>query len=891
MLGIFRNIFDQNSRELKRLEKTLAIVNSLEPEMQALSDEALRAKTAEFKARLAAGSTLDDLLPEAYAVVREAGRRTLGKRLFDVQILGGIVLHQGRIAEMKTGEGKTLVATLPAYLNALEGKGVHIVTVNDYLARFHAEWMGPIYRFLGLSVGVILHNMNFAERQQAYRADITYATNNELGFDYLRDNMAISPEQLVQRDLHYAIVDEVDSILIDEARTPLIISGQGEQSTELYYRFAALVANFREDEDYTVDEKAKQVAPTAQGIAKAEKFLGVENLYDVANDDLSHYLNQAIRAKALMKRDRDYVVHNGQVIIVDEFTGRLMFGRRYSAGLHQAIEAKEGLKIERESQTLASITFQNFFRMYRKLAGMTGTAMTEEEEFRHIYGLDVVAIPTNKPMIRQDLSDVVYKTEQGKFRAVVEEIVRRHATGQPLLVGTISIEKSEMLSNMLKKRGVPHQVLNAKYHEKEAEIVAQAGRFGAVTISTNMAGRGTDILLGGNPEFLARGEMIKRGIPREQLVAALDYGQSDAEAAEIRAQYQQVLAEMEKICAEEREKVLAVGGLHVIGTERHEARRIDNQLRGRAGRQGDPGSSQFFISLEDDLMRLFGSDMVAGLMDRLGVDDDMPLEAGMLTKAIENAQKRVENRNFDIRKHVLQYDDVLNKQREVIYAQRRQVLLGGDMSETVQAMIRDVLAQLVAQHIPERGQPGQEELASLRQALSEYIPGANQIDLQSWVGLDQDELQETVAEFAMQAYAQREAEIGADVLRDVERVVVLRVVDSRWMQHLDAMDELREGIGLRAYGQKDPLVEYRLESYDMFEQMVNEIKHDVTRFIYHVQVSQPPQARAVARPRQVKTPQAASRPAGGNGAKVGRNDPCPCGSGKKYKRCCGRNEA
>ncbi len=891
MLGIFRNIFDQNSRELKRLEKTLAIVNSLEPEMQALSDEALRAKTAEFKARLAAGSTLDDLLPEAYAVVREAGRRTLGKRLFDVQILGGIVLHQGRIAEMKTGEGKTLVATLPAYLNALEGKGVHIVTVNDYLARFHAEWMGPIYRFLGLSVGVILHNMNFAERQQAYRADITYATNNELGFDYLRDNMAISPEQLVQRDLHYAIVDEVDSILIDEARTPLIISGQGEQSTELYYRFAALVANFREDEDYTVDEKAKQVAPTAQGIAKAEKFLGVENLYDVANDDLSHYLNQAIRAKALMKRDRDYVVHNGQVIIVDEFTGRLMFGRRYSAGLHQAIEAKEGLKIERESQTLASITFQNFFRMYRKLAGMTGTAMTEEEEFRHIYGLDVVAIPTNKPMIRQDLSDVVYKTEQGKFRAVVEEIVRRHATGQPLLVGTISIEKSEMLSNMLKKRGVPHQVLNAKYHEKEAEIVAQAGRYGAVTISTNMAGRGTDILLGGNPEFLARGEMIKRGIPREQLVAALDYGQSDAEAAEIRAQYQQVLAEMEKICAEEREKVLAVGGLHVIGTERHEARRIDNQLRGRAGRQGDPGSSQFFISLEDDLMRLFGSDMVAGLMDRLGVDDDMPLEAGMLTKAIENAQKRVENRNFDIRKHVLQYDDVLNKQREVIYAQRRQVLLGGDMSETVQAMIRDVLAQLVAQHIPERGQPGQEELASLRQALSEYIPGANQIDLQSWVGLDQDELQEAVAEFAMQAYAQREAEIGADVLRDVERVVVLRVVDSRWMQHLDAMDELREGIGLRAYGQKDPLVEYRLESYDMFEQMVNEIKHDVTRFIYHVQVSQPPQARAVARPRQVRAPQAASGPAGGNGAKVGRNDPCPCGSGKKYKRCCGRNEA
>lgn len=891
MLGMFRNLFDQNSRELKRLEKTLAIVNSLEPEMQALSDEALRAKTAEFKARLAAGATLEELLPEAYAVVREAGRRTIGKRLFDVQILGGIVLHQGRIAEMKTGEGKTLVATLPAYLNALEGKGVHIVTVNDYLARFHAEWMGPIYRFLGLSVGVILHDMSFAERQQAYRADITYATNNELGFDYLRDNMAIQPEQLVQRDLHYAIVDEVDSILIDEARTPLIISGQGEQSTELYHRFAALVANFREEEDYTVDEKAKQVAPTAQGIAKAEKFLGVENLYDVANDDLSHYLNQAIRAKALMKRDRDYVVHEGQIVIVDEFTGRLMFGRRYSAGLHQAIEAKEGLKIERESQTLASITFQNFFRMYRKLAGMTGTAMTEEDELRHIYGLDVVAIPTNKPMIRKDLSDVVYKTEQGKFQAVVEEIAERHATGQPLLVGTISIEKSEMLSRMLKKRGVPHQVLNAKYHEKEAEIVAQAGRFGAVTISTNMAGRGTDILLGGNPEFLARAEMAKRDVPHEQLVAALDYGQADAEAAQVRAQYQQVLAEMEQICAEEREKVLAVGGLHVIGTERHESRRIDNQLRGRAGRQGDPGSSQFFISLEDDLMRLFGSDMVSGLMDRLGVEDDMPLEAGMLTKAIENAQKRVETRNFDIRKHVLQYDDVLNKQREVIYAQRRQVLTGGDMSETVQAMIRDVTDQLVAQHVPERGQPGEEDLVALRQALSEYIPIASDIDPASWSGLDQDALSEAVADFAMQAYAEREAEIGADVMRDVERVVVLRVVDTRWMQHLDAMDELRDGIGLRAYGQKDPLVEYQLESYDMFEQMVNEIKHDVTRFIYHVQVSQPPQARAVARPGRARAPQAAGEPARSNGAKVGRNDPCPCGSGKKYKRCCGRNDA
>ncbi|HBK85758.1 MAG TPA: preprotein translocase subunit SecA [Firmicutes bacterium] len=891
MLGMFRNLFDQNSKELKRMEKTLAIVNRLEPEMQVLDDEALRAKTAEFKARLAEGATLEDLLPEAFAVVREAARRTAGKRLFDVQILGGIALHQGRIAEMKTGEGKTLVATLPAYLNALAGQGVHIVTVNDYLAKFHAEWMGPIYRFLGMSVGVILHDMSFAERQAAYRSDITYATNNELGFDYLRDNMAIQPDQLVQRDLHYAIVDEVDSILIDEARTPLIISGQGEQSTDLYHRFAALVARFREEEDYTVDEKAKQVAPTAQAIAKAEQALGVENLYDVANEDLSHYLNQAIRAKALMKLDRDYVVHEGQIVIVDEFTGRLMFGRRYSAGLHQAIEAKEGLKIERESQTLASITFQNYFRMYSKLAGMTGTALTEEDELRHIYGLDVLVIPTNKPMIREDLTDVVYKTEKGKFQAAVEEIVRRHATGQPLLVGTISIEKSEMLSSLLKRRGVPHQVLNAKYHEKEAEIVAQAGRFGAVTISTNMAGRGTDILLGGNPEFLARAEIAKRGIPHEQLVAALDYGEADEEAANVRELYQQVLAEMEQACAVEREQVLAAGGLHVIGTERHESRRIDNQLRGRSGRQGDPGSSQFFISLEDDLMRLFGSDMVAGLMDRLNIEDDMPLEAGMLAKAIEKAQKRVETRNFDIRKHVLQYDDVLNKQREVIYAQRRQVLTGGDMSETVQQMIADVIAQLVDEFAPEKVYPEEWDLAALRQSLSEYVPSAADIDLVKWADLTRTGLLEAIEDFAEQVYAEREAEIGPDILRDVERVVLLRVVDTRWMQHLDAMDELRDGIGLRAYGQKDPLVEYQLESYDMFEQMVNEIKHDVTRFIYHVQVSQPPQARAVARPTRAVAPQPAGEPARSVSAKVGRNDPCPCGSGKKYKRCCGRNNS
>ncbi|NLY53584.1 MAG: preprotein translocase subunit SecA [Firmicutes bacterium] len=886
MLGIFRNLFDYNSKELKRLEKILARVNALEPSMQALSDEALRAKTPEFRERLANGATLDSLLPEAFAAVREAARRVIGKRHFDVQILGGIVLHQGRIAEMKTGEGKTLVATLPAYLNALTGRGVHIVTVNDYLAGFHAEWMGPIYRFLGMSVGVILHDMTFAQRRAAYQADITYATNNELGFDYLRDNMAIQPEQLVQRGLHYAIVDEVDSILIDEARTPLIISGQGEQSTDLYYRFAALVEGFREGEDYTVDEKAKQVAPTAQAIAKAERAMGVENLYDSANEDLSHYLNQAIRAKALMKRDRDYVVHDGQVVIVDEFTGRLMFGRRYSAGLHQAIEAKEGLKIERENQTLASITFQNFFRMYEKLAGMTGTAATEEDEFRHIYGLDVVVIPTNKPMIRQDLGDVVYKSEASKFRAVVDEIERRHATGQPLLVGTISIEKSEMLSNMLKWRGIPHQVLNAKHHEKEAEIIAQAGRFGAVTISTNMAGRGTDILLGGNPEFLARAEVLRRGVSHDELVAALDYGQADARAAEVRALYQEVLQEMEEQCQREREQVLAAGGLHVIGTERHESRRIDNQLRGRAGRQGDPGSSQFFISLEDDLMRLFGSDMISGVMNRLGLEEDMPIEAGMLTKAIEKAQKRVETRNFDIRKHVLQYDDVLNKQREVIYAQRREVLMGTDMRESVLDMVAAVIEQLVDQYAPEREEW---DLAALRQALSEYIPAAAELDVAAWEGLTRTALLEELEHFAEQAYAQREAEIGADVMRDVERMVVLRVVDTIWMAHLDAMDELRDGIGLRAYGQKDPLVEYQLESYEMFEQMVNQIKHDVTRLMYHVQVSQPPQAQRVARPAAPVAP-AATRASARRSSeqRVGRNDPCPCGSGKKYKRCCGR---
>jgi preprotein translocase subunit SecA len=888
VLNVFRNMFDYNKKELKRLERTLALVNRLEPTMQALSDQQLREKTDEFKRRLADGATLDELLPEAFAVVREASQRVLAKRHFDVQIIGGVALHQGRIAEMKTGEGKTLVAVLPAYLNALAGKGVHIVTVNDYLARFHAEWMGPVYRFLGLSVGAILHDLSFAERRAAYRCDVTYATNNELGFDYLRDNMAVEPNQLVQRGLHYAIVDEVDSILVDEARTPLIISGQGEQSTDLYYRFAAIVSRFKEEEDYVVDEKAKSVTPTPEAIAKVERALGVENLYDNTNMDLSHYLNQALRAKSLMKRDRDYVVRDGEVVIVDEFTGRLMFGRRYSAGLHQAIEAKEGVKIERESQTLASITFQNFFRMYDKLAGMTGTAATEESEFRHIYGLDVLVVPTNRPLIREDLPDVVYKTESGKFRAVVEEIVRRHATGQPLLVGTISIEKSELLSGMLKRRGVPHQVLNAKYHEREAEIVAQAGRLGAVTISTNMAGRGTDILLGGNPEFLARHEVQKRGVSHDQLIAALDYGSQDGEAAEVRSLYRQVLEEMERLCAKEREAVLAVGGLHVLGTERHESRRIDNQLRGRSGRQGDPGSSQFFISLEDDLMRLFGSDNVSGLMDRLGMEEDVPLEHGLLTKAIERAQKRVETRNFDIRKHVLQYDDVMNKQREVIYRQRRQVLLGESIEESVQAMIGDVAQAVCDQFAPERVHPEEWDLPGLQKALVEYFPQAEALDVSPWAELTRNGLWEEIEQFVQQAYRQRQAELGAETMQQLMRFLILRVVDSKWMAHLDAMDELRDGIGLRAYAQKDPLVEYQLESYEMFEQMSEEIKHDVVRYLFHVQVREAPRAQAVARPTQATAPQPAGQPAKTKQT-VGRNDPCPCGSGKKYKKCCGRN--
>ncbi|MDN5293404.1 MAG: preprotein translocase subunit SecA [Eubacteriales bacterium] len=871
MLGLLKSLLDDNAREIKKLEKIVKQINALEDSISKLSDEELKGKTIEFKNRLQRGETLDQLLPEAFAVVREASRRVLGMRHFDVQLMGGIVLHQGKIAEMKTGEGKTLVATLPAYLNALTGRGVHIVTVNDYLARRDSEWMGKVYRFLGLSVGLIVHGMDYAERRAAYAADITYGTNNEFGFDYLRDNMALSKDQIVQRELHYAIVDEVDSILIDEARTPLIISGQAEKATDLYYTFARLVPKLQKDVDYVVDEKAHTVTLTEQGIARVEKMLGVENLYEGDNIELTHHLHQALKAHALMKRDRDYVVKDGQVIIVDEFTGRLMYGRRYSDGLHQAIEAKEGVKIESESQTLASITFQNYFRMYKKLAGMTGTAATEEEEFRKIYGLEVVVIPTHKPMIRKDYPDVVFKTEEAKFRAVVEEIADCYRRGQPVLVGTVSIEKSERLSEMLKKRGIPHQVLNAKYHEKEAEIVAQAGRKGAVTIATNMAGRGTDILLGGNPEFLARQEMKKRGLSEED----------DPET------FRALLQEFKKQTDAEHDEVVALGGLHIIGTERHESRRIDNQLRGRAGRQGDPGSSRFYVSLEDDLMRLFGSDNIASLMEKLGMDEDTPIEHPLVSRSIEAAQRRVEARNFEIRKHVLEYDDVLNKQREIIYEQRRRVLLEDDVRDIVVGMIEEVVKESLNIYCQEGVHREEWDLEGLlRHAEQLYLP-AHKITVEEIEDLSREELEKFLLEKALEFYRRREEEMGPETMRQIEKVLILRIVDEKWTDHLDAMEQLRQGIGLRAYGQKDPLVEYKIESYEMFQNMIAAIREDVVRYLFRVRVV--PQEERPVRLRENRYEEGeASREPVRVGAKVGRNDPCPCGSGKKYKKCCGR---
>ncbi|MEW6066297.1 MAG: preprotein translocase subunit SecA [Bacillota bacterium] len=871
MLKFIKNLFDDNAREIKRLQRVVEDINGLEPQIAKLTDAELRGKTAEFKQLLENGQTLDDILPEAFAVVREASKRVLNMRHFDVQLIGGMVLHQGRIAEMKTGEGKTLVATLPVYLNALTGRGVHVVTVNDYLATRDSEWMGQLYSFLGLSVGLIVHGLDWEQRRRAYGSDITYGTNNEFGFDYLRDNMAIHPEQLVQRELNYAIVDEVDSILIDEARTPLIISGMADKPTDLYYTMAKIVPKLVKDTDFTVDEKAHTALLTEEGVAKAEKMLGVQNLYDDANMELSHHLNQALKAHALMKRDRDYVVKDGEVVIVDEFTGRLMFGRRYSDGLHQAIEAKEGVKIERESQTLATITFQNYFRMYKKLAGMTGTALTEEEEFRKIYGLDVVVIPTNKPMIRDDMADLVYKTKEAKYRAAVEEIARRHATGQPVLVGTISIETSELVSGMLKRKGVPHQVLNAKYHEKEAEIIAQAGRLNTVTIATNMAGRGTDILLGGNPEILAMAELRKKDRSEET---------ADAE-------YHALVEKYRKQCEEERRRVLELGGLHIIGTERHESRRIDNQLRGRAGRQGDPGSSQFYISLEDDLMRLFGSDNIAGLMNKLGMEEDMPIEHGLITKSIETAQKRVENRNFDIRKHVLNYDDVMNQQRELIYNQRRKVLTGENMAENIQETIATVVTRSVDAYCPEGVHQEEWDLAGLLEYASQLYLPSHDLKVEDLEELGRDALREELLDKAMALYKAREEELGAETLREIERVVLLRLVDEKWMDHLDAMDQLREGIGLRAYGQKDPVIEYKFEAYEMFNNMIANIQDDVVRYIFRVNLvpAQPREQRVVVENRSGdEGPRQPVR----KEQQVGRNDPCPCGSGKKYKKCCGK---
>lgn len=877
MLKMLAEMWDTNLREVKRLRKRIEAINLLEPEFEKLSDGELQAKTAQFKERLAAGETLDDILPEAFATVREGAKRVLGQRHFDVQLMGGIVLHEGKIAEMKTGEGKTLVATLPVYLNALTGRGVHVITVNDYLAKFHSEWMGRVYRFLGLTVGVILHNLSSEERRQAYGCDITYGTNNEFGFDYLRDNMAFTVEDMVQRELNYAIVDEVDSILIDEARTPLIISGQADESTELYYRFARIAPKLKKEEDYTVDEKARTVAVTEEGVAKVEKMLNVENLYDDENIELVHQLNQALRAKELMKRDRDYVVKDGEVIIVDEFTGRLMFGRRYSDGLHQAIEAKEGVKIERESQTLATITFQNYFRMYNKLAGMTGTAETEETEFRKIYGLEVVVIPTNLPMIRIDHPDVIYKTESGKFKAVVEDIVAVHQTKQPILVGTISIEKSEELSNMLKKRGVPHQVLNAKHHEKEAEIIAQAGRLGAVTIATNMAGRGTDIILGGNAEFLAKDFLRARGI---------DPNEATPE------EYQLVLEEAKAITYKEHEAVVALGGLYIIGTERHESRRIDNQLRGRAGRQGDPGASRFYVSMEDDLMRLFGGEMISGLMERLGWTEDMPIEHKTIAKRIEAAQRKVENRNFEIRKHVLEYDDVLNKQREIIYELRKKLLLGSDEHQRVLQLFPEVIDNLLEIYANAKIYPEEWDLEGLLKAVFTTLLPVDSITIQDIQGLSHQELRELILNKALEIYQAKEGEIGAERLHEFERLVMLRTIDVKWMDHLEAMDGLKEGIGLRAYGQNDPLVAYKIEAYQMFKEMRDSINEEVVRTLAKVQVTA--EERITQRPkiRNISTnlnedgsPTVQQRVVG---KKVGRNEPCPCGSGKKYKKCCGQ---
>ena len=897
-----------SDRELKRIRPIADSVIALEEEYKALSEEALKGKTAEFRERLKKGETLDDLLPEAFATVREASARVLGMRHFYVQILGGIILHQGRISEMKTGEGKTLVSTLPAYLNALSGDGVHIVTVNDYLAKRDSEWMGKVFKYLGLTVGLIIHDVENKERKEAYNADITYGTNNEFGFDYLRDNMVIYKEQMVQRGQNFAIVDEVDSILIDEARTPLIISGAGDKSTDLYQladRFARSLRAHKVTEsdskesyddlnaDYLIDEKAKTATLLKSGVEKAEKAFGIENLSDPDNMTISHHINQALKAHGTMARDRDYVVKDGQVIIVDEFTGRLMFGRRYSDGLHQAIEAKEGVKVERESKTLATITFQNYFRLYKKLSGMTGTAQTEEAEFQEIYKLDVVVVPTNKELARVDLPDAVYKNEKGKFQAVVEQVKECNAKGQPVLVGTVTIEKSEALSAMLKRNGIKHEVLNAKFHEKEAEIIAQAGKMGAVTIATNMAGRGTDIMLGGNAEFMAKHEMKKREYSDELIAAAMGFGETDdEEILEARKTFSDLLAKYKEEIAPEAEKVREAGGLYIIGTERHESRRIDNQLRGRAGRQGDPGVSKFYISLEDDLMRLFGSDRIKTVVDTLGLEEDQAIENKMLTGAIESSQSRVEGRNFDIRKHVLQYDDVMNQQREIIYSQRQKVLNGESVADSIQKMIGDFIEESVLRFAADENNPENWNMTGLYEFLeSVYLePGQVNFTQEELFDMSREALISELEKVAKENYEAKEAEIGSEIMREIERVALLRSVDSKWIDHIDAMEQLKHGIGLRAYGQHDPVMMYKFEGFDMFEEMIASIRESTLKLIYHAKVSAPVERVQVANPIKPAADGTVAPKQAKASDKIGRNDPCPCGSGKKYKKCCGANE-
>ena len=910
MLDFFRKLLGQsNEAEIKKLQKTVAQINALEGDMKKLTDDGIREKLADLRARAQSGASLDDLLPETYALVREAAVRVLGQRPFDVQLIGGIVLHQGRIAEMRTGEGKTLTATLPAVLNALPGKGVHIVTVNDYLARFQSEWMGKLYRFLGLTVGLIVHDLDAEDRQKAYAADITYGTNNEFGFDYLRDNMVTYKERMVQRELNFAIVDEVDSILIDEARTPLIISGRGDKSTSMYEHANQFVARGlteqQEDDegqvtvegDFTKNEKDKTIALTERGVRKAEAFFNVENLTDPENQELYHHIMGALRAHKMMKRDVDYIVKDGQVVIVDEFTGRLMVGRRYSDGLHQAIEAKEGVKVERESKTLATITFQNYFRMYKKLSGMTGTAKTEEEEFRGIYKLDVVTIPTNRPMIRNDMNDAVFVTQKAKYAAIVDEIEKRHKTGQPVLVGTVSVEKSELLGRMLALRGVPHVVLNAKFHEKEAEIVAQAGKVGAVTIATNMAGRGTDILLGGNAEFMARKQMRQAGYEEMVIEDAIGFNEHvPDEVLEARKVFRELLDKYSVETKQGHDEVVKLGGLHIIGTERHESRRIDNQLRGRAGRQGDHGSSQFFISFEDDLMRLFGSDRFRPMLQKLTAEGEEAIEFGIVSKQIENAQKRVESKNYDIRLHVLQYDDVMNQQREIIYGQRREVLEGGDMHARIMEMRNTLIEEAVNRHVGDEGNLDTWDLEGLAGYLEKLCidKGGVQKAYDETTEHLKKELVATLEARADRIYEQRE-KMWADAkldMREFERVALLGSVDSRWMDHIDAMTELRDGIGLRAYGQRDPVIEYKREGYDMFEEMVHLIQEDTVRRLYFTVLARPIERKQVAQPIAATHGEAAAQPAAPKkaAAKVGRNDPCPCGSGKKYKHCCGKVE-